>query len=97
MRTLHPRSNGHKIIADIILWHMAVDEERFLGLETPPLPGSETCPLYGNEVQYRAVDDLKENRDGMTSNFEFELDNDEEEDITESKKETIRNGNWKLP
>jgi hypothetical protein len=45
MRTCHPRANAHRIIADLILWHMKVEKAKYLGLELPPRPGPQICRL----------------------------------------------------
>jgi hypothetical protein len=93
LRTLHPRSNGHRIIADAILWHMEVEKAKFLGLTAPPQKRSVSCPLYAEEVDDPTINDLKENGGEMDRDFEPEFD-DEEEDTTESEEDNIRNRNW---
>lgn len=45
MRTCHPRANAHRIIADLILWHMEVEKTKYMGLPVPPRPGEQICRL----------------------------------------------------
>lgn len=54
MRTCHPRANAHRIIADLILWHMDVEEAKYMGYQLPPRPGPEICQLElaGDTVDY---------------------------------------------
>ena len=92
MRTLHPRSNGHRLIADVVLWHMEVEKREFLGLEAPAQPRSVSCPLYDIEDEHDLNrTEIKEEIEGeLDSNFEDKLDDegnlmDLDEDNTEDR------------
>jgi hypothetical protein len=46
-KTVHPRSNVHRMMADLILWHMEVEKAKYLGLDIPQRPGREICRASG--------------------------------------------------
>jgi hypothetical protein len=45
LRVFHPRSNGQRLIADVMLAHMREDRAKSLGLESVPLRDN-MCPVY---------------------------------------------------
>jgi hypothetical protein len=45
LRWLHPKSNLHRMIADLILAHMQIEADKAAGIEPFPLPGPDTCPV----------------------------------------------------
>lgn len=53
IRMFHPRSQGHGIIADLVIWHMQVENAKMRGVEPPRKPGVEVCPAKNQEVAQR--------------------------------------------
>lgn len=71
LRTFHPRSNGHRLIADLVLWHMAAERAKREDVEAPPKPGSEICPMVAvDDVDDQLVDQLNGHHVEVDGSFE---------------------------